>query len=251
MKIFIDLIIDMKRCNQVWGSQRISDELKLMGIRVSKITVLKILRENGFVPPRTRFTPPPWNSVLDSFCRYWSMDFTSVFDSKGAQLFVLAIIEIHSRKLIIINPTENPTKSWLIQQFRNCSILGHEFPRAMVHDRDGIYGNWLPGILKEFDCQSVKILPKSPWLNPFVERFHLSLKTEILNRVRIVDDHHARYLCSSYQEYFNKLRPHQGIEGKVPDRQAVEPKKIVSFEDISIKKTKILDGLATQFRIAA
>jgi hypothetical protein len=43
----VDLIIDLKRCNWLWGAQRISDELKLMGIRVSKKTVLKILRESG------------------------------------------------------------------------------------------------------------------------------------------------------------------------------------------------------------
>jgi len=90
----IDLIIDMKRCNVIWGSQRISDELNLMGIHVSKKTVLKILRENGFVLPRTRFAPPSWKSVLDSFCRYWAMDFTTVFDSKGIQIFIFAIIEV-------------------------------------------------------------------------------------------------------------------------------------------------------------
>jgi hypothetical protein len=32
----VDLIIDMKRENLSWGAQRISDELDLMGIKVSK-----------------------------------------------------------------------------------------------------------------------------------------------------------------------------------------------------------------------
>ena len=36
----VDLILEMKRCNQNWGAQRISDELQLMGIKVSKKTVL-------------------------------------------------------------------------------------------------------------------------------------------------------------------------------------------------------------------
>jgi len=47
----VDLILDMKRSNLFWGAQRISDELKLMDIQVSKKTVLEILKENGFVPP--------------------------------------------------------------------------------------------------------------------------------------------------------------------------------------------------------
>ncbi|MFW7382053.1 MAG: hypothetical protein ACOH5I_24820 [Oligoflexus sp.] len=145
----VDLIIDMKRCNTIWGVQRISDELKILGISVSKKTVLKILRENGFIPPMTKFKPPSWRSVLDSFSRYWAMDFTTIFDANGIQIFIFAIIDIPSRRLILINSTANPKKNWLIQQFRNCSIGGHEFPRAMVHDRDGIYGKWLPNILQE------------------------------------------------------------------------------------------------------
>jgi len=38
------LIIEMKSLNPRWGSQRISDELKKIGLLVSKPTVLKVLR---------------------------------------------------------------------------------------------------------------------------------------------------------------------------------------------------------------
>ena len=89
----IDLIIEMKRCNLSWGSQRISDELKLLGIAVSKKTVLKNLRESGFIPPKLKFTPPSWKSLLNSYARFWSMDFTTIFDASGIQLFVFVIIE--------------------------------------------------------------------------------------------------------------------------------------------------------------
>jgi hypothetical protein len=164
----VDLIIDMKRCNTIWGSQRISDELKLMGIRVSKKTVLKILRENGFVPPRTKFSPLSWKALYEAYSRFWSMDFTTVFDVMGVQIFIFVIIEIPSRQLIRISVTTNPDREWLIQQFRNCSIAGHIFPEAMVHDRDGIYGKWLPDILSEFEMRSIKTRPKSPWENPYV-----------------------------------------------------------------------------------
>ena len=140
----VDLIIEMKRCNQSWGAQRLSEEFQLLGIKISRKSVLKILRVNGFLPPQTRFTPPSWCSVLDSFRRYWAMDFTTVFDSKGIQIFIFAIIEVPSRKLILINSTANPTREWILQQFRYSCISGHQFPEAMVHDREGIFGHWLP-----------------------------------------------------------------------------------------------------------
>lgn len=246
----VDLILDMKRCNQQWGGQRISDELALMGIRVSKKTVLKILKEYGFIPPKTRFTPPSWQSILHSMMRHWAMDFTSVFDGSGIQLFIFSIIEIPSRKLILINSTANPTKQWLMQQFRNCCIRGHSFPEIMVHDRDAIYGHWLPDALVQFDCQSFKTEPRSPWQNPFIERFHLSIKTEMLDRVIIADNNHVRELCLDYQDYYNDKRPHQGIDGDRPSLRLITNENFVDIENLQIEKTKELNGLVTHFKIA-
>ena len=247
----VDLILDMKRCNIQWGGQRISDELKLMGIRVSKKTVLKILRVNGFVPPKLRFSPPTWRSILDSHKRYWAMDFTTVYDRNGLQLFIFSILELPSRQLILINSTANPTQAWLMQQFRNCCILGRTFPSALVHDRDGIYGNWLPNILKNYGCLSLKTPPKSPWCNPHVERFNRTLKDEILHRVAIVDNQHVQQLCGEFKNYYNAERPHQGINGNIPNLSVVQVDVDPDLEDLRVEKRHSLNGLVTTFKLVA
>ena len=179
------------------------------------------------------------------------MDFTTVFDSKGIQIFIFAIIEAPSRRLMLINSTTNPTKGWLIQQFRNCCLSGNLFPSAMVHDRDGIYGHWLPYILKEFDCESVKTPPRSPWENPFVERFFGSLKREMFDRVNVIDNDHARKLSLDYKCYYNRDRPHQGIDGQIPNHAARENEKPPNVESLKVKKIRKLNGLVTQFALAA
>tara|TARA_B100000902_G_C27082663_1_gene799696 strand:+ start:322 stop:660 length:339 start_codon:yes stop_codon:yes gene_type:complete len=111
-----------------------------MGIKISKKTVLKILRKNGFVPSRVRFDTPSWKALFHTYSPYWSMGFTAVFDLMGLQLFRFAIIEVPSKKLITISVPANPDQDWLIQQFRNCSLGDHSFPEAMVHNRNDIYG---------------------------------------------------------------------------------------------------------------
>jgi putative transposase len=179
------------------------------------------------------------------------MDFTTVFDSKGIQLFIFAMIEVPSRKLILINSTANPTREWIVQQFRNSCISGHQFPEATVHDRDGIFGHWLPGTLEQFNCQSIETPPRSPWGNPFVERFHLSIKTEMLNRLALIDNRHIRELCISYQDFHNKKRPHQGIGGMTPvfpeSRKEYDPQ----IDNLKVTKSLELNGLVTNFRLAA
>ena len=247
----VDLIIDMKRCNKIWGAQRISDELKLMGIKVSKKTVLKILRQNGFVPPRTKFSPPSWTSLIETYARFWSMDFTTVFDVFGVQLFIFVVIEVPSRKLILINVTANPDKIWLMQQLRNRSFSGVQFPDAIVHDRDGIYGKWLPHILKEFGALSVKTHPHCPWQNSYVERFNLSIKTEVLNRIPILNLAQVNESCSTYMSWYNTRRPHQGIDGAIPGKVDQNNRNMPSLDALKIEKFSELNGLTTHFRLSA
>ena len=179
------------------------------------------------------------------------MDFTCVFDAKGIQLFIFAVIEFPSRRLIIINSTTNPTREWLTQQFRNCCVSGHQFPDAMVHDRDGVYGQWLPDLLKEFECKSVKTPPRCPWENPFIERFFGGFKREMLDRVKVIDSDHARELSLDYQSYFNQDRPHQGIGGKIPEQLDRAHGNCPDINNLRFRKIRKLNGLVTQFELAA
>ena len=75
----VDLIIDMKKSNWGWGALRISQELALLGIRVHKKTIQRILRNHGITPPKTRMIPPTWKSLINSLGRVWAMDFLSLF----------------------------------------------------------------------------------------------------------------------------------------------------------------------------
>ena len=189
----VDLILEMKRANWGWGSLRISNELKVIGIRVSKTTVLKILKENGFVPPRTKFQPVSWSAFLDACKSVWYCDFTTVFDAKGLQIFIFNIIDGATRQLVLSNVTLNPTRSWVIQQVRNCEINGFVLPEVLVHDRDAIFGKYFDRMLREeFGVEPIVTDFKSPWQNGKIERFHLSLKEEVLLRVPISDVSHVR-----------------------------------------------------------
>ena len=89
---------------------------------------------------------------------------------------------------MLSNATLNPTRIWMIQQVRNCEINGFMLPKAMVHDRDAIFGKYFDRLLREeFGVEPIVTDFKSPWQNGKVERFHLSLKEEVLFRVPISD----------------------------------------------------------------
>jgi len=121
----------------------------------------------------------------------------------------------------------------------------------MVHARDGIYGLWLQDVLLEFECQSIRTPPRSPWLNPHIERFFGSLKRKILDRQFLVDSEQIQKACLSYLVFYNEARPHQGIDGKAPNRSMAPEISMTDIENMKLEKTPRLDGLITQFSLAA
>jgi transposase InsO family protein len=248
----INLILDMKRSNQGWGALRISQELAFLGIKVSKTTIASILKQNGFVPPPLRMSPISWEAFFNYHKHLWAMDFHSVYDIKGNQIFVLVILDVITRELVSINSTLNPNRNWIIQQFCNAEISGYKHPSGLIADNDGIYGGWLDCTLKKLFNIDVHHIPiKMPWKNGRCERLHLTIKTEITNRVDIRDVAQLQELCVLYQDYYNSSRPHQALDGKTPENKILNKKKTVKTVNFSYVKKPLVGGLVTKFSIAA
>ncbi len=199
------LIIELKTLNPSWGGQRISDELKKVGIYVSKKTVLKVFREEGLS------SPPPhhnlkWKEVIQNHAFVIGIDFTCVISLFGKQFFILVVLNLKTRVLLHNNATFHPTREWLSQQFRNAFLDLDTEPTLCISDNDGIYGTWLKTFLKEsFQITLMKIPYRKPWYNGKVERFHKSLKLEALKFVVPISLAQLQRICWSYKDYYNGI----------------------------------------------
>jgi putative transposase len=248
----VDLILDMKGSNWSWGALRISQELLLLGMHIHKKTVKRILIENGMVPPKTRITPPTWMAFLKAHKHLWALDFTCVFDVQGLQVFILAVVDLQTRQLVAINATLHPDRNWIIQQICNAEMSGYQLPLGLIADNDGIFGKWLEHAFQRyFDMAVGRSPPGQPWCNGISERFHRSLKSEVLNRVGHLDVAGIRRLSICYQEYFNCRRPHQGINGKTPTQVTRLTDRQMLNNEIRYAKTVEVDGIITSFKLVA
>ena len=131
----IDLILQMKKLNPKWGGQKISDELKKIGYRACKVTVLKYLEIYGLHdPPIDKISS--WKEFLGNHKFKISIDFTSIISLMGHQLFIFVMINLDTRKLVSINATYSPNLEWLKQQFRDAFFDIDEYPSLCICDRD-------------------------------------------------------------------------------------------------------------------
>ena len=158
------------------------------------------------------------------------------------------IIEHGRRRIRHWNVTECPTLDWIIQQLREATPFG-DLPRFVHRDNDGLYGRRMSNFLKGSGMQEVRSAYRSPWQNPFVERYFGSLRRELLDHVIILHERHLRNLIGQYVNWYENHRPHQGLEGKrpVPQKEAEDNRlkgKIVSIP--------VLGGLHHRYeRVAA
>jgi len=53
-------------------------------------------------------------------------------------------------------------------------------PKYLLRDRDSIFGKDFVGRVKSLDIEQLVTAPRSPWQNPYVERFWGSLRRECL-----------------------------------------------------------------------
>lgn len=225
----VDLILELKTLNPSWGGQKISHELAKVGYHVCKKTVLKYLEINGLNSPvpRSRIT---WTEFLNNHKFKIGIDFTSLISILGKQLFIFVMIDLDSRKLVFISATFNPNAEWITQQFRNAFLEFEHYPSLCICDNDQIFKGWFEEMLKENFSMALKRTPyKSPQKNGRTERFHLSLKNEAFSNVVPINLRHTIKLCRKYQDYYNFSRPHQGIDGNIPDKTGFSSKTDQDF----------------------
>ena len=106
-----ELIRRMARENPLWGQERIANELLLkLGLRVSPRTVRKYLPRPTLGRPRG---DQYWSTFLKNHAQaIVACDFFVAVTSTFRVLYVLVVIEHHSRRLIHFNVTAHPTAQW-------------------------------------------------------------------------------------------------------------------------------------------
>jgi putative transposase len=93
----------------------------------------------------------------------------------------------------------------------------------------------------------VKIPPRSPRANAFAERFVLTVRTEITDRMLIFGARQLRSILADYETHYNGRRPHRS-------RQLHPPRPDHPVADLSRERTKrrsVLGGLINEYERAA
>jgi putative transposase len=159
-------------------------------------------------------------------------------------------MEIGSRYVHILGITANPDGPWTTQQIRNLLMdLGDRATafRFLIRDRAGQFTTAFDTVLAGAGIEVVKIPPRSPRANAYAERFVLTARTEVTDRMLIFGERHLRAILAEYEAHYNGRRPHRSRELRPPrpDHPVADP----SLK--RIRRRAVLGGLINEYERAA
>jgi transposase InsO family protein len=206
------LIEQMARDNPGSGYQRIQGELLGLGHRLGASTIRRILKRLGIPPAPLRRDHTTWRRFLRTqaatmlACDFFHVDCAFTLQ----RLYVFFVIEVGSRYVHILGVTAAPDGPWTVQQARNLLMdLGDRADqfKVLIRDRAGQFTAAFDAVLADAGITVCKIPPQSPRANAYAERFVLTARTEVTDRMLIFGERHLRRTLDEYARHYNGRRP--------------------------------------------
>ena len=102
-------------------------------------------------------------------------------------------------------------------------------------------------MLADAGIEVVKIPPRCPRANCFAERFVLTVRTELTDRMLIFGERHLRRVLAQYAAHYNTQRPHRALQLRPPRPESPVPEPVYG----RIRCRPVLGGLINEYEPAA
>ena len=220
------IIIEFKKENPGAGLKRIDQELKgKYFLVIPRKRVREVLKREGILNEdkvvgegeekgQRRFEASRPNEL-------WQMDVTNVYVKGVPVLYLVVVLDDHSRYCLAAELREEMSSDTMIEVLHGV-VQRQGKPRKILTDQGRSFYTWSMEQTKfqEYvDGQGVEHIvsePHSPQTAGKVERFMKTIKDELIRRVKFQDAADAREKISGYLYHYNHHRPHQSLGGKVP-----------------------------------
>lgn len=220
-----NLIINARKAHPSWGGRKLRKYLENKDIKKlpAASTITDILRRASLIGSPGKETKENWKRFEhEKPNRLWQMDFKGDFAMETGRCFPLTVLDDHSRFALGIKACNNQrneeVKNNLIEIFE-C----YGMPEQINTDNGSPWGNSCQSRYTKFSVWLMQLGIKvshskiyHPQTNGKVERFHRTLKLELLEKNYFRDHKHAQYLFDKWRDCYNLERPHEAIDMDTP-----------------------------------
>jgi transposase InsO family protein len=218
------LILDVRR-KHTWGGRKIHAYLCSKGVCSipAPSTITGILRRNGCISDQASANAQQWHRFeRESPNELWQMDFKGYFPTQRERCNPLTVLDDHSRFCLCLHACGDQrgetVRERLISIFRCYGLpwqINTDNGPPWGAERQGEYTRlslWLIrlGIVVSFSA------PSHPQTNGKDERFHRTLKAEVLQGRDFRHNREVQQSFDYWRTVYNFERPHDALENAVP-----------------------------------
>ena len=219
-------VVELRQRHPAWGGRKISRWLLDRGIETapSPSTVTHILRRHDLLSPAvagaggryTRFEHPRPNAL-------WQMDFKGDVATAAQRCHPLTAVDDHSRYAVVLQALPGQARDG-VQQALTRTFRTYGLPERMNMDNGQPWGS--PSALHGVSRLTVWLIrlgvgisfsaPAHPQTNGKDERFHRSLKAEVLAGRYFENLSTIQHAFDRWRRLYNHERPHDALGLNVP-----------------------------------
>ncbi|MDW5444384.1 IS481 family transposase [Polaromonas sp. SM01] len=218
-------VLTLRREHPAWGGRKIARRLQDLGLGLlAPSTVTAILHRHGLISVQASTAAQPWQRFEHEHPNaLWQIDFKGYVDTPAGRCHPLTLLDDHSRFNMALRACakqEGATvRGQLTEVFRSYGL-----PVRINADNGAPWGSPRePGQVSELALWLIRLgirvsfsRPYHPQTNGKDERFHRSLKAEVLNGRSFTDLNQAQAAFDRWREVYNHQRPHQALGMATP-----------------------------------
>ena len=234
-------ICELRRHHPGWGQRRLAHELARAGVDPPPglTSIYRALVRNGLIQPRAR------QRAKASYRRWerarpmelWQLDVMGgIWLTDGRELKAVTGIDDHSRFCVAAGLVERANASAVCRVFR-AALDRHGIPEELLTDNGKVFTGRLgphpSEVLFDRICREHGITHRltgirSPTTTGKIERFHKTLRAELLTGRRFDSLPHAQQVLDAWVADYNTRRPHQAIAMQVPAQRFQAPTAVAT-----------------------
>jgi transposase InsO family protein len=220
-------VIALRSEHPAWGGRKIARRLADLGMDdvPPPSTITAILHRHGLITPSATVAAQHWQRFEhDAPNSLWQIDFKGYFETSGGKCHPLTLLDDHSRFSLALAACARPdtpsVRGHLTQVFERYGL-----PLRINADNGGPWGSPRQAghTLSELAIWLIRLgirvshsAPYHPQTNGKIERFHRSLKAEVLAGRHFADLAQAQRAFAHWRGVYNEQRPHDALGLQTP-----------------------------------
>ena len=218
-----EAILKVRAGNPEWGAKTILKVLENSGYSELPCvrTANNILQRNGCITEAESQKRQAFLRFQKEHCNeLWQIDFKGDFPLlDGTRCFPFDVIDDHSRYCLGIFAKNNTLG---VMQSMEAVFKEYGLPNAILSDNGGQFAGFKGGYthlerrLMDLDILPIHGRPLHPQTQGKIERFHRTMKNEVIKRNVFIDISDADKRLNEWRVKYNEVRPHEALGMRCP-----------------------------------